>query len=322
MSFQQILPVVSNVFFFIPGFKAVAFDHWTRAIIYFLIPFTSGAFHLCDEMNICALDFIYLKNLDYLFALWIVPLTNLYFVHWGDTWAPLERLLIALYGVGLYAGIAKSTSSNDMLGQMLVAGTSFLIPLIYWIAYFANRVLENPKRSPCVNCFTAEYEAVARREGRYFPKYEWGYMLCGVGMTGIGVFLFTLQSNINPADGWQVHALWHMCAALGQYYILGIKAPPILGSYRVLDTQYFQEETRPLVAFLESKHPKLLRYSSDSKYSNTEYSNIEYPDSQIGGSESTIPIISIESLRYWAIDNSDLLLANLGKPLKIQITMK
>jgi hypothetical protein len=248
MSFQQVLPVVSNAFFFLPAFKAVAMGRWTRAIIFFLIPFTSGSFHLCDEMNLCLCNFVYLKNLDYLFALWQLPLTDLYFVHWGKTWAFLERFLIVLYGMGLWLGIALG--NGDMMAQMLVAGTSIFIPILYWIAYFCNRVLENPKRKFFVNCCTAEYEDTAKHEGRYFPKYEWGYMLCGVSLTGLGVLLFALQPLVNPSDGWLIHAFWHMCAALGQYYILGIKAPVSRAAFRVLDSELKHIDKDALLQYL------------------------------------------------------------------------
>lgn len=218
--------MLSNFFFLVPCVRAFQYGHFTRCIIYLLIPFTSGSFHACDEGFACVFPFVVHRNLDYIFAIFIIPLTALYFVHWGDTWAPLERFLIVTFAllIGLLVSLGGTADSATTIGLGLVLFAAVAVPIIYWISYAANAYMQWPR--PKYKCCQGT---------DYFPPYEWGAMLAGVSLTAIGIYLFLVQGTLVYQWSWVLHSMWHIMAAFGQDYILQIKAPEPHAVYRVLD---------------------------------------------------------------------------------------
>jgi hypothetical protein len=162
--------------------------------------------------------------LDYITAILILPLTALYFVHWGDVWAPLERALIIVFVVLISAIVVQQDGSDSLVGTGLIAGAAILIPILYWIGYAVNGAMQYPRKKCC-----------SPSGGIYFPKYEWGALLAGVAFTAIAVYLFLVQGTLVYSWTWVIHSMWHILAAFGQYYIAKIKAPVSRAAYRVLD---------------------------------------------------------------------------------------
>jgi hypothetical protein len=190
------------------------------------------------------------RDLDYIFAILMFPLTTLYFVHWGDTWAPLERLLIIVFALIISVLVISEQDKSSMVGQAIIAAASLAIPIIYWIGYAANAAMQYP-RPPLKCCCQKGYESLPG--GRYFPKYEWGALLAGVSLTSIAIYLFTVQGTLVYSWTWVLHSMWHILAAFGQYYIIQIKAPAPLAAYRVLDAD-INKITPEIVKILHDKH--------------------------------------------------------------------
>ena len=224
---MYLYPIVSNFFFLIAAFNYFLYRSYFRSFIYVLIPFTSGSFHACDEGYMCIFPFIVHKNLDYIFAILIISLTALYFVHWDDTWAPLETLLIVVFALLISIFVVLEDAGTSLLGAGIVVIASLLVPVIYWIGYAIHTSLDYPSPKFCS----------LNSGGKYFPKYEWGAVLAGVVLTAMAIFLFVSQSRFAYSWSWVLHSQWHILAAFGQYYICEIKAPRPFATYRVLESQ-------------------------------------------------------------------------------------
>lgn len=262
---ENLFPILSNFFFLVPAVQAFRYGRITRAIIYALIPFTSGSFHACDEGYSCVFPFVMHKNLDYIFAILIIPLTALYFVHWGDVWQPLERLLIIIFILLIAVIVNVQQDSESLIGLGIILLSAVLVPVIYWIGYAVNAAMQWP-RPPLLCCCHKNYNGA--HGARYFPKYEWGALLAGVSLTSIGVYLFMVQGTLIYTWSYVLHSMWHIMAAFGQYYIIQIKAPVPMASYRVLDTDISKIKTaivRTLQnndSFLKRDIPTILRYDT------------------------------------------------------------
>lgn len=236
--------------------EAYTYGHYTYALIYFLILFTSGSFHACDQGYTCLFSFQTQKDLDYIFAGLILPLTALYLIHWERSymWAPLQRWFIILFALLISLLVVKGWGS-ELSGQAVIAGVSLAVVVGYWIGYAVNAVCIEYPAPPALHwCWSPDYDA-AGVAGRYFPKYEWGALLAGTALTSIGVYLFISQGTFLYTWGWVTHSMWHILAAFGQYFIIQCKAPVDFAQFRVLDAKMdLYEQHRPEIEEAISQH--------------------------------------------------------------------
>lgn len=149
-----------------------------------------------------------------------MPMTGLIIIKWSQVWRPLKDVLLLLFAVLLAFCIYWGGGTYS--GMVLFAGISLLLPIVYWAGYMASACIDYPSYS------------IHAPGGRYFPKYEWGNLLAGVGLTANGVVLFIIQTTLAQEWWWIIHSLWHCAAAFGQWYILACKAPPPIASYHLL----------------------------------------------------------------------------------------
>jgi hypothetical protein len=234
---HHIFPIVSNLAFL---FSAVAYfskNEYLYAFVNFLIPFTSGSFHACDEGFTCIFSFMTHKSLDYIFAILIIPLTFMYFVKWEEVWYPLKNILIVTYAFLIALMVVVQQDADSLVGAGIVAASAFLIPVIYWIGYAIEKTMHYPAPKCC--------------SGLYFPKYEWGAVLAGTALSAIGVYLFISQSRF--VYGWTpiLHSLWHIMAALGQVYVSQIKATVSPSTYCIIEGKA-EHITPDLVTYLHN----------------------------------------------------------------------
>lgn len=232
-SIQNMSVIITNLFFLFPAVRAFGRAEYIYGVIYALIPFTSGSFHTCDEFQNCAFPFTYQRDLDYFFALLMLPMTGLYIVHWGHVWKPLKDILLLLFAI-LLAFCIYWGGGTSLGGMVLFAVISVAIPVVYWAGYMTNACMDHPNEyNFSIVCCCAE-ESKRVPGGRYFPKYEWGNLFAGVALTAMGVILFITQVTLVQSYWWAIHSLWHCVEAFGQWYILGCKAPPPIAAYHII----------------------------------------------------------------------------------------
>jgi hypothetical protein len=222
MSFN-VFPVVSNIAFLLPSINAFVYGEYIYSVIYALILFTSGSFHACDEGFGCAFPFVIEMNMDYIVAILIIPMTAIYFVHWKYLWQPMQHILLVFF-VFLVILIQVQNTDDSLTAPAVVVAASLAIPLCYWLGYFVYMRWvyvpkeASPKGSPPW--------APTWLNWGFFPKYEWGALLASIGLSAIAIALFATQGMF--AYSWvpDIHAMWHIFAALGQFFLMEIKAPP------------------------------------------------------------------------------------------------
>lgn len=181
--------MLSNLFLLFPFVLAIYYRLIGRAFVYFSAMIASSLYHLCDSYGACLFDFHTLHNFDFFFAQLLIWLGALYFVHWPTKYSWVEWIL-ALLGA-LFIVVLLIVLPGELYVQAGIAGVGFLLVIIYW--FIAG-----------------------------IPKYRWSYVVLALALSGSSIVLFSIQ-NIWPGAYWGVHSLWHVAAAIGQFYLLMIK---------------------------------------------------------------------------------------------------
>lgn len=188
--YTDVLLALSNLFFLFPFVRATLKHRWTRAMIYLFLVFISGFYHACySEMNLCFVAHSIHQRLDFFFSYLLIPLTGLYFIDFTGGFAFLERWIIMLTALMLFLLIVDPTVDQTTLQYWLLSVSTSLILLgivLNWRVY--------------------QPDAVA----------------IGLLATLIA-FAFFVLSESNHSKYWIYHGLWHMFAALGQFFILDMR---------------------------------------------------------------------------------------------------
>lgn len=200
--YTDVLLALSNLFFLLPFFQAIYKHRWTRAIIFFLLVFVSGFYHACySEMDLCFVSHAIHHHLDFFFSNMLIPLTGLYFINFGKYFAFLERWLIVLTGFAIFLVVVDPNVSQEVLQYTLLGITTLLV---------------------LIGCILN------------WKEFEASYVATGLLFTLIA-FVFFVLSQQRHDEYWLLHGFWHVFAAIGQYYILGIrKAAP---RYAAMDSR-------------------------------------------------------------------------------------
>jgi hypothetical protein len=197
----DILTVLSNLFLLIPFGGAIYYRRWTRAFVYFWMLWVSFFYHLCTAFVICIFSYSHHQALDFFFAQLLIILTGLYLIDFPRDLPWLERGLIFLGGIAIFA--LQMLFGIQFYVQAAIAGVVAAGVGIYWLT-----------------CGV--------------PDYDWSMLLLGLALIIGSVQLYTAQ-NLQPKSYWGVHSLWHTAAAMGQFYWLQIK--PRAPKYAALDSK-------------------------------------------------------------------------------------
>jgi len=219
--------VFSNLFFILPAIRALYKREWIRAIVFFLITFISGTYHLCDSSIMACLWETYIHHdLDFFLSQLLIPMTILYFIYFKYRF--IETWILIIFAFAIYF-VQVLTDSTQMNVQIIIVGISLGILLIY-LVYHGIRF-------------------------KRWPRYHAKSLIWGIIFTVAGVLFFVWDMG----DAyWALHSSWHIFVAIGQYFLLGIKdAAPLYVNPR------FNEEFDPkLIAKLKSR----INYDVDGKW--------------------------------------------------------
>lgn len=191
----KVLVVYSNAAFVMPAVKAFELNRETMAPSYVVMMFFSSFYHTCNNWSgLCVLPANLLRKMDFFMAQYLIMLTALYIIQFTRTWAWVERWLIVATLVALF--VVEATLNEPFAAQIIIAGVAALFIIIYWVVY-----------------------AVTRKNGSRFPPYDWEAFSMGIALLALACVLFSTQRQWHLGYPW-VHSVWHVLAALGQYYIL------------------------------------------------------------------------------------------------------
>lgn len=197
--YGEIFSVVSNLFLLIPAVAYTYYRRIWRAAVFYIETFVSGFFHLCLAFNVCIFSFPVLKFWDYFFATNIVLNAGLYLVHFTESTYYIEWILLIIGGGTII--ILQLALPSALYVQAAIVLAVAVGVVIYWVVY-ANTV----------------------GKGK-LPPYDWYMLSIGLSLMALSVCLFVVQ-EVLPSTYWLTHSLWHIAAALGNYYFVYIKRPP------------------------------------------------------------------------------------------------
>ena len=192
------LTIISNLALLIPCVRAAYWHRVFRAFIFFWMVWASALYHLCDSFGACLFNFATHHFLDFFFAQLLIILGALYLVHWRTDLLWLEWVVTLLGALTIV--VLQITLDGELIVQAGIVGFCFVGLVLYWVIY-----------------------ACTIGKGR-LPPYDWAALLAGVALTSGSIVLFSVQ-NVWPQAYWAAHSLWHVAAAMGQYYLLAIKEP-------------------------------------------------------------------------------------------------
>jgi hypothetical protein len=189
---MDVATVVSNVAFLLPAAIAYFERHRpVRALIYVLMMFASGMYHMCDSFDACIFAFSFHHHLDFFFAQFLIVMSGLYVIEFDRDHRYLEYWLLILGGLAIV--VLQAALPGVLLVQAGIVLLVFIGIVVFWLV-------------------------------RGVPPYSWDMLLIGVSLTAVSVVLFGFQ-NALFRDYWIIHSTWHVTAALGQAYLLRIKPP-------------------------------------------------------------------------------------------------
>lgn len=138
--------------------------------------------------------------MDFFFAQLLIPVTALYIIVFVPRYAFVERWAILFIAFGIF--VTEVFLNEPFALQLIIAGGSILAVAIYWICY-------------------ARFEYLTTGKAR-LPAYDWDAFATGIAFTALACSLFATQEGWFQGYPW-IHTIWHVSAALGQYYILCIR---------------------------------------------------------------------------------------------------
>lgn len=190
----DVLTVISNAAFVLPAVEAARRRYWWRFCIYLLVLVSSSLYHTCNSFHgACAgLPPHVPREMDFFFAQLLIPLTALYIIWFPPDplyWA--EPVLIVASAFGIF--LAEQYWESSLTMQLVLSGISFFLILLYWIIY-----------------------GTVYRE---LPRYHWDKFGLAIGLTALSTTLFVVEM-MNPPFYWAIHSVWHVNAALAQYFLL------------------------------------------------------------------------------------------------------
>ena len=185
---NNILPILSNVFFLGPAFQAAEYMIWPLVVVYLAMMFVSGAHHLCVAFSACAFSPVFHQKMDFFFAQWLMVIAAIYLIRMPLRWASSLAMVI-----GLAIVIMEYVFDEPFFLQLMIGGVAALLLGTYWGW-----------------CLTVESR---------FPRYHTLNLLKGLLLSALACSLFATQKSW-PSGYDYVHSVWHAVAAMGQVFIL------------------------------------------------------------------------------------------------------
>ena len=195
-TFVDVFPIISNLWFLLPFYRAFKKGRYIRMVFYLGIVINSSIYHTCNGFSrACFINADFHRKMDFWFAMMIIPLDSLYIIFFDreDT-VPLEIFTIFFYGLAtLYV---QQVVRDSIFVQLFLTASSLFIILAYWTWYYMKN--------------------------KDLPPYDWGNMFLAVLLTSVACMLYVAEMA-DHYSYWSIHSLWHIIAAYAQYFLLDIR---------------------------------------------------------------------------------------------------
>lgn len=189
----DVFSVLSNAVFFLPSYAAFKENYKLTSLIYFFMAWASAFYHNCLSFDACLFAFEFHFNLDFFFAQFLIIVAASLLIKYEPAYRYLEYWFLATGALGVV--LLQITFNGNFAIQAGLVSFIFILLVVYWVV-------------------SARYKKT--------PKYEWDMFLQGISLTGGSITLFVFQ-NTWYQKYWLIHSIWHIAAALGQYYLVKLK---------------------------------------------------------------------------------------------------
>lgn len=215
---EDILTIVSNLGFLIPFAQAVHLGHVFVAFDLMAQLLFSMVYHTCNSFSgyCLSLSPTFWRNGDFFWAQYMIFRTALNLIHFRSRWTRPSLMIVA----GVVIFFLQHWIGESTWLQFGVGFVSFGGLILYWIIYALAVYAKDPD-APFMSLL---------------PPYRWQYVGFGFALSGLACSLYVTEM-LNHRLYWAIHSVWHMDAALGQYFIL-LAWPPGEGIHNY-DTQSF-----------------------------------------------------------------------------------
>ena len=211
---QDIFTVLSNLGFLLPFAFAVHYGYVLTAFDLMAQMLFSIGYHTCNSYSGACLGLSPLvwRYGDFFWAQYMIFRTALVLIHFESRWT---RPALMVTAGGILFMVQRWVGESTWL-QLGVGFASFGGLLFYWIVYAMNQYAKG--RRPLL------------------PPYRWLFVCLGFALSALACSLYVTEM-LNHRLYWAIHSVWHLDAALGQFFIL-LAWPQDTGP-RNMETQAF-----------------------------------------------------------------------------------
>lgn len=201
---QDVFTVISNLAFLLPLVKAVQLERIFVAFVYLFQMLDSAAYHTCNSFGgICfGLSPLFWRHSDFFWAQFIPVFSTLNLIRFPSKprgWIWVRPTIWVLAGVTIFM-LQRWIGESTWL-QFGIVGVSLGGLLLYWAIYAWLQWLRD------------------RDQASLLPPYRWNNLAVGLSLSALASSLYVTEMQ-NHNLYWAIHSVWHVLAALGQYYLL------------------------------------------------------------------------------------------------------
>lgn len=227
---EDIFTVVSNLGFLLPFALAVHYGYVLTGFDLMAQMLFSMGYHACNSYNgFClGLSPLVWRYGDFFWAQYMIFRTSLLLIHFESRWT--RPALMVTAGAVLF--MIQRWVGESMWLQLGVAFVSLGGLLIYWIIYALNHW--------------------AQGQRPLLPPYRWLFVCLGFALSALACSLYVTEM-LNHRLYWAIHSVWHMDAALGQFFIL-LAWPPNVGPRDFAAQSFLARNANPFNARIIIRH--------------------------------------------------------------------
>jgi hypothetical protein len=198
---EDIFTIISNLAFLIPFSLAVHYGYVLTAFDLMAQMLFSMAYHSCNSYSSACLGLspMFWRHGDFFWAQYLIMRTALNLIHFRNRWVRPSLMIAG----GTLIFLLQAWIGESMWLQFIIAFISLGGLLLYWGVYAFQRYMENPDRP----------------WSELFPPYRWLYVAMGFALSGLACSLYVTEM-LDHKLYWAIHSVWHMDAALGQFFVL------------------------------------------------------------------------------------------------------
>lgn len=196
---EDIFTVLSNLGFLLPFALAVHYGYVLTAFDLMAQMLFSMGYHTCNSYSGACLGLSPLvwRYGDFFWAQYLIFRTSILLIHFESRWA--RPALMVTAGMVLFM-VQRWVGESTWL-QLGVAFVSLGGLLFYWIIYALNQ------------------HAKGKSGRELLPPYRWLFVCLGFALSALACSLYVTEM-LNHRLYWAIHSVWHLDAALGQFFIL------------------------------------------------------------------------------------------------------